>query len=107
MEKEQEAPSVKIEKPGSRPKKESREKCCTTCGRPFTLEPGKKFFDCPHCYQKKKSSQIPERITGASVLTKINCATCGKAEFVGFVPDDPLTVLCGACFSKMRREQRR
>jgi CxxC-x17-CxxC domain-containing protein len=98
--------SVKIEKPSVHQKKRAREKCCATCGKPFALEPDQKFFDCPACYQKKISSQKPRKRSETKVLTQIRCASCGVAEFVGFVPDDLTNVLCGACF-KQAREQKK
>jgi len=97
---------VKLEKPSLHQKKGLREKCCATCGKPFTLEPGQKFFDCPNCYQKKISMQKPKKLSGTRVLTQIRCAACGAVEFVAFVPDDLTNVLCGNCF-KQAREQKK
>jgi len=97
---------VRVEKPIARPKKDVRQKCCATCGRPFSLEPGQRFFDCPGCYQKKKSQQKPQKNSETRVLTQIQCASCGIMDFVGFVPDDPASVLCGVCFAKRAREQK-
>ncbi|MDR0498798.1 MAG: hypothetical protein LBH03_03555 [Holophagales bacterium] len=102
----QKSTSIKIEKPSARQKKGGREKCCATCGKPFALEPGQKFFDCPACYQKKLSKQKPRKLSTTRVLTRIHCASCGEVEFVSFVPDDSTTVLCSTCFKQVREQKK-
>jgi len=103
---ESKLPPVRIEKPSARPKADIRQKCCATCGRPFSLEPGQKFFDCPACYKKKMSQQKPKKTLRSRVLTQIQCASCGNIDFIGFVPDDPGAALCNPCFAKRVREQK-
>ena len=98
---------IKIEKPSPHRKKGEREKCCATCGKPFTLEPDKKFFDCPACYQKKSSAQKAKKRSETKVINQIQCASCGMIEFIGFVPDDPTSVLCKRCFTNRVREQKK
>lgn len=81
-----------------------REKICATCGKPFQLEPGQKFFDCPACYRRKQLPQKPVRKSGARALVQIHCAQCGAEEYLEFVPQDPGTALCSACFAARKRE---
>jgi hypothetical protein len=104
--KESALPPVRIEKPSKAPKRTGREKCCATCDRPFTLQPGEKYFDCPTCYEKKAAAQKNKKYSSTRVLTQICCVQCGATEFVGFVPDDLSNVLCGSCFSEKVREQK-
>ena len=99
-------PAVRVEKPSGRPIKMTRQKICATCGQVFDLLPGQKYFDCPDCYQNKMTEQRLAHAKRTRVLTKINCCACGAPEFVTFVPDDPGSVLCRACFSKRSKEQR-
>jgi CxxC-x17-CxxC domain-containing protein len=40
------------------------------------------------------------------VLSQIKCRDCGAVEFVGFVPEDPGTVLCRPCFSRQAKGQK-
>ncbi|MCL1894411.1 MAG: hypothetical protein FWG02_09285 [Holophagaceae bacterium] len=104
--KESQVASIKVVKPSQRPKRDVREKACATCGRVFSLEPEQKFFDCPACYKKKVVEQRPKKNTRTTVLTKIQCFSCGASEFVRFVPEDPKSVLCRPCFAKRAREQK-
>jgi CxxC-x17-CxxC domain-containing protein len=100
-------PQIRIEKPSSRPTKDVRSKTCATCERPFSVEAGQKYFDCPECYQKKMSAARSRKAKESKVLTQILCASCGAVEFVRFVPDDPKTVLCRPCFVKQAKEQKK
>lgn len=95
---------VRVEKPSQRPKRDVREKICSTCGRVFSLTAEQKFFDCPSCYQKKMALLRPINSGDTKVLTQIQCASCGATEFVRFVPEDPKSVLCRPCFAKQPRE---
>jgi CxxC-x17-CxxC domain-containing protein len=106
LESEGKAPAVRVSKPQGQAAKTARQKECATCGQVFDLQPGQKFFDCPDCYQSKMTER---RLAGAKrtrVLTRIACRDCGASEFVAFVPEDPATVLCRACFAKKNREQK-
>jgi len=105
---EENGPAIRVEKPSSRPTNAARQKLCATCGRPFDLQPGQKFFDCPDCYQSKMSAQryASTNMKKTRVLTRIKCMSCGAAEFVAFVPEDPETVLCRRCFASLVKEQR-
>ena len=103
---ESKAPPIKVQKPSQRPINDLRDKACATCGRVFKLEPGQKFFDCPFCYRQKIAAQRRTGRLGTTVLTQINCASCGAVEFVRFVPEDPSTVLCRPCYVKKAREQK-
>jgi CxxC-x17-CxxC domain-containing protein len=106
LESEGKPPTVRVQKPQGRATKTARQKECATCGQVFDLQPGQKFFDCPDCYQNKMTEQ---RLAGAKrtrVLTRIECRDCGAQEFVTFVPEDPATVLCRACFARQARERK-
>jgi len=98
---------IRLEKPLSRPPKDVRTKTCATCERPFTLSAEQKYFDCPECYQKKVAAARSRKNRESKVLTQIHCASCGAAEYVRFVPEDPKTVLCRPCFVKQVKEQKR
>ncbi len=97
--------SVKVQKRADRPAApNTRQKDCATCGRTFTLGPGEKFYLCPACYQKAHGPK--RKKAGASILTRIQCASCGAEEYLSFVPTDPAQALCKACFAKQKRELR-
>jgi CxxC-x17-CxxC domain-containing protein len=84
--------------------KAPREKICAECGMHFRVESGQKFYLCPDCYRR---SFVYKRKGGkevARILTHIVCATCGTAEYLPFVPEDPAKALCRACFAKERPE---
>lgn len=83
-----------------------REKLCATCGKPFTVTPEQKFFACPDCYRKSLPPHKSKKRGEAQVLVQIQCAQCGTKEFLSFAPTDPKEVLCRACFSKRKREQK-
>lgn len=95
---------VKIQKREAKPAVTTREKVCATCGRTFRLSPDEKFFNCPHCYKKTAPVRKPVKKNEAQILTQIVCVECGTKEYVDFVPTDPATAFCAACFSKRKRE---
>jgi RNase P subunit RPR2 len=95
---------VKIQKREVKPVVATREKICATCGRAFRLSPDEKFFNCPHCYKKSQPVRKAPRKNEAQILTQITCLECGTQEYVDFVPSDPATALCAACFSVKKRE---
>lgn len=95
---------VKIQKREAKPPVTTREKVCATCGRTFRLAPEEKFFNCPHCYKKSLPARKPARKSEAQILTQITCLECGTQEYVDFVPSDPGSALCAACFSAKKRE---
>jgi len=96
--------TVKIQKREAKVPVTTREKICASCGRTFRLAPEEKFFNCPHCYKKAQPIRKPVRKNDAQILTQIICLECGTKEYVDFVPSDPASALCAACFSKRKRE---
>jgi CxxC-x17-CxxC domain-containing protein len=97
--------SVMVQKRATGLEPTLREKLCATCGKPFQLTPDQKYYLCPDCYRKtqpppKKSVRKGE----AQVLIQIHCADCGTEEYLDFVPSDPNSTYCRACFSKRKRE---
>ena len=98
--------TVRVQKRDPAATSELREKLCVTCGKPFKLAPDQKFFACPDCYQKSLPPHKSKKRGEAQVLVQIECSECGIKEFLSFAPTDPKAVLCRACFSKQKREQK-
>lgn len=84
---------------------------CKDCGNEFVWTAGeqdfyqKKGFDnppvrCPDCRAKKKADRRANR-----VMTKINCANCGKEDEVPFVPREGTPVLCQDCFRQKKQQE--
>ncbi len=84
--------------------KAPREKICSECGIHFRIEAGQKFYLCPDCYRRSFVYKRKGGNDAARILTHITCATCGTPEYLPFIPDDPATALCRACFAKQRPE---
>ena len=84
--------------------KAPREKICADCGMHFTVETGQKFFLCPDCYRRSFTYKRKGGGEAARILTHITCAACGAQEYLPFVPDDPATALCRACYAKQKPE---
>ena len=100
------AGSVKLQKRDPAARSTTREKVCATCGQIFHLSPEQKFYDCPNCYQQKHPSRKPFHRQDTQLLVQIECAECGKQEFLNVQPQDPKAALCKACHGRKRREQR-
>jgi len=83
-----------------------REKLCATCGKPFTLTPEEKFFDCPACHKKANPVHKSPKKAGAQILIQIKCVGCGNQDFLEFIPPNPKQAYCRTCFSKQKREQK-
>lgn len=98
-------PVVRVQKrtgppePGAR-----REKRCSVCGQLFQLTADEKFFMCPACYQKELMRKKATRRRGTQVLIQIQCPDCGATDYVEFIPQDPGTTFCRACYERRRRE---
>lgn len=98
--------TVRVQKRNPSATPELRDKLCATCGKPFKVTPEQKFFDCPDCFKKSHGPHKSKKRGEAQVLVQIECAQCGAKEFLSFAPTDPKAVLCRACFSKQKREQK-
>lgn len=86
--------------------KAPREKICADCGMHFKIESGQKFYLCPDCYRRSFTYKRKGGTEAARILTHITCASCGAQEYLPFIPDDPKTALCRACYAKTRPEQK-
>jgi DNA-directed RNA polymerase subunit RPC12/RpoP len=95
---------VRVQKRQPKEPDPRREKLCATCGKPFLLGPDEKFFNCPSCHRKLTAPRKNPKRNETQILTQITCQACGAVEYLDFVPTDPATTLCAACFSKKRRE---
>lgn len=94
---------VQKHKPGAA--KDTREKICATCGKPFSLADEQKFYDCPSCYRKNHPIHKPLRKTGAQILIQIQCVGCGAQDFLDFMPPDPKHAYCRSCFAKQKKRE--
>jgi CxxC-x17-CxxC domain-containing protein len=70
----------------------------------FRIESGQKFYLCPDCYRRSFTYKRKGGNEAARILTHITCASCGAQEYLPFIPDDPSTALCRACYAKTRPE---
>ena len=84
---------------------------CQNCGKPFVFSAEEQAF-----FEQKGYANEPKRCRRCQMLrngmaqrshgveTVVNCAECGRATTVPFVPRGTKPVLCGACFQRKRKE---